>query len=135
MKKLLILSFCTFLISCSQYQDKTMVCKGSISIWTSSGMNLVDSQIIGMRIEIDKISLNGNGYQGVDELKVCKIGSIEFSKKDVIYFDTDGCSMEGKDTNSRKYGTYNYITKELNFTQQFNIGLFNQGTYDCKEGK
>jgi len=123
------------LISCSQYQDKTMFCKGSIALWSQKGVNQLNSEVIGMRIEKDKISLSGNGYQSVDELKVCKIGSIEFSKKDVIYFDSDGCSIEGKNTRSRKYGTYNYITKELNFTQQFDIGFFNQGTYQCKEEK
>ena len=137
MKKLylMLLSLCFLLTACSQYQNKTMVCNGSIGLWNTKLMNIANSQTIGMRIEGDKISLTGNRFQGADEVKVCKIGSIEFAKKDEIYFDTDGCSMTGKNSKSRKYGTFNYITKELNFTQKFDTLEFNQGTFECKDEK
>jgi hypothetical protein len=130
-KKILILSIFIFITSCSQYQDKKMLCRGTINLWTITGLNVINSQSIGLRIENDSISLSGNNFQSIEEQKVCKIGTIEFSKKDEIYFDSDGCSMNVKNIKDRKFGTYNYITKQLSFSQNFDVGTFNEGSYIC----
>jgi hypothetical protein len=89
-----------------------------------------------MRVTDDKVYFSGNSMLLGDGIKICRIGSIEFAKKDEMYFDSAGCSMEGKAL-KRQYGTYNYITKKLNLSNTLENGLvfYITGAFHCSKTK
>ncbi len=121
----------------SQYPDTVMLCQGSVNSWINGHFSAkVDDQKIGMRIFNDRISLTGNSLQGIDEQKVCRIGSIEFAKKDDLFFDSDGCHMKTT-SDVRNYGTYNFITRHLSFTMHLAPPgqIWSEGDYECSEAK
>jgi hypothetical protein len=126
------------LAACSnQYPDTVMLCKGSVQTWINGQLGAkMENESIGMHLSNDRISLTGNGLQGIDEQKVCRIGSIEFAKKDELFFDSDGCSMKNV-SEVRKAGTYNLITRHLSFSVHFPpTGMtWSDGDYECSEAK
>lgn len=124
--------------ACSnQYPDTVMLCKGSVNTWVDGHFTAkLDDQKIGMRISDDRISLTGNSLQGIDEQKLCRIGSIQFAKKDELFFDTDGCHMKAT-SEARQYGTYNLISKHLVISNHLPPTGFTwtDGDYECSEAK
>ncbi|MGA2549439.1 MAG: hypothetical protein ABSF50_04760 [Burkholderiaceae bacterium] len=123
---------------CTQYPNTVAVCKGQISLKIGEMVGNVqasDKEEIGMRIENDRISLSGNVLIGAEQVRVCRIGSIEFAKKDEIFFDTSGCNRDGKEgLTGRIYGTYNYITRKLNVSHQDRKDL-SGGSFVCRDAK
>ena len=89
-----------------------------------------------MRIYKDRISLTGNSLQGIDDQMVCQIGSIEFARKDELYFDSDGCQRQ-KTSEVRTYGTYNFITSHLSLSEHFppTGWTWSEGGYECSDAK
>jgi hypothetical protein len=118
----------------SQYKDISMVCEGEVFAGLSNGARSISEiQKIGMRVQDDKIELTGNGYQVLVATRVCAIGEIAFARKDQIFVDTSGCRMDAKKPEKRDFASYNYLTKELVFTNQRSFDSYNQGNYVCKE--
>jgi hypothetical protein len=133
MKNYLYLLIIPLLISCSEYQDIKMTCRGEL-IKIKNNFLVIPNQLIGLRIDKDKISLSGNPYQSVDELQVCKIGTNEYSKKDTLYFSSWSCEKKGEiGIGTTKYGTYNFLTKELNFTESSGYLNSISGKYSCEK--
>jgi hypothetical protein len=135
---LLVVASAVTLAGCgNQYPESVMLCQGSVNTWVNGHLTAtLENQTIGMRISQDRISLTGNSFQGIDEQKVCRIGSIEFARKDELFFDSGGCSMKNK-SEVRKYGTYNVITRHLSFSEHFApTGMtWSDGNYECSESK
>ncbi len=126
------------LAGCTQYPNTKALCKGHVFLklegMVGNGQTL-DREEIGMRIENDSISFSGNLLIGGDQIKLCKIGSIEYARKDELYFDTSGCTREGKENISgRTYGTYNYITRKLTLSHQDHKDLTG-GSFACQDTK
>lgn len=119
----LILLISILLSGCSNYPDIATSCTGSLS---TAGLGVIDTKSkIGLRIERDKISLTGDWINGLNSLVVCKISSNFISKKDLIYFDTSGCdNIEPSNKENRKYGTYNILTKQLDYTEPIYSGSY-----------
>ena len=140
MKKLLLIITLFSLISCSQYENGIYLCDGSINtnlVYKDGNFSNTTSnnEKIGMRIDSQKVYLSGSNLILGDGVQICKIGKIEFAKKDEMYFDNSGCKMQ-IDLNSmvhRTHGTFNFITKELVVTSNLDTHGFNYntGTYNC----
>ena len=132
----LVASSVTLAACSSQYPDTVMFCQGSVNTAANGVLGSAENQTIGMRVSHDKISLTGNLLQGIDEQKVCRIGSNEFAKKDELFFDSDGCQMNEK-SDVRKYGTYNFITTRLSFTMHLApmMQIHSEGDYECTDAK
>lgn len=122
------------LTACSQYEDGKYLCKGSVRSITAAGSTTSGNQQIAFRLESDKVSFSGNGLLSGDQIGVCEIGSNEFAKKDELFFDTLGCTTNGKNQTSRKYGTYSKLSKLLVFTNEGADGLV-YGTFACDDTK
>lgn len=140
MKKLLLIIPLLSLISCSQYENGKYSCDGSINtnlVYTDGNFSNITSnnEKIGMRIDSHKVYLSGSSLILGDGVQICKIGTIEFAKKDEMYFDNSVCKMQ-IDLNStihRTHGTFNFITKELVVTSNLDTHGFNYNTgkYNC----
>jgi hypothetical protein len=108
------------LTACAQkdYSNGKYSCNGDIDshlvFANGSSQNFThEKQVIAMRIENNKVYFSGNTLLLGDAIQICKIGMIEFAKKDEMYFDTNGCAMNSKEEKNRKFGTYNFITKVM----------------------
>jgi len=97
----------------SQYENGAYLCKGIIYSLTVTDSADLTNEEIAMRVTDDKVYFSGNSMLLGDGIKLCPIGSIEFAKKDEMYFDSAGCSMDGKMLTISADGTYNYITKKI----------------------
>jgi hypothetical protein len=133
---LLVASAVTLAACGNQYPDTVMLCQGSVNTRVNGHLTAtMEDEKIGLRISNDKISLTGNSFQAIDEQRVCRIGSIEFAKKDELFFDSGGCTMRQADV--RRGGTYNFITRHLLFSVHFPpTGMtWSDGDYECSEAK
>ncbi|MGB8078555.1 MAG: hypothetical protein WCF09_11835 [Gallionella sp.] len=132
MRRILLLPL-FFLSACSQYPNTKSLCEGEVSSFGKVNFSDVHDEI-GMSLQNDVINFSGSSLLTGRNIKVCKIGSIEFAQKDEAFFDTSGCTMEGK-IGKRTYGTYNFITKKLHISNEDWLGsdLLLQGTFTCKE--
>jgi len=135
MKIIIILIASLLLISCSEYKDKVMVCKGTVEFWDGKNLNHFESSLVGLRIENDKITITGNGFHTINEIKVCKINSSNDAKRDKLYFNEGGCADDGELRKVKKRGTYNLITKVLVFKYRHSGDRWSEGTYICEDSK
>jgi hypothetical protein len=115
----------------SQYSDVQMICNGYVYIYGSgSGSGRQDNQKLGVSIRQDVINISGNDWVNAENVQACKIGTIASAKIDEAYFDSDGCTMH-KSGNARHYGTFNFITNELNATFTNSKGGLYDGKFTC----
>ena len=128
--KITLLLCVLLLTACSQYKDGKYQCKGSVRSITAAGSTTSGNQQIAFRLDNDKVSFSGNEFLVGDQIGVCEIGSNEFAKKDELFFDTSGCGTNRKNQESRKYGTYNKLSKVLVLTNEDSNGLI-YGTFAC----
>ena len=130
---LMILLAASVMHGCSRntYQDRTMLCRGSIVSWTGGrSLYLGDSSKIGLRIENDVVSTSGNGMISVDSIKGCQPNENQYSKKDHLFFDSSGCRSSEAPT-KRTYGSFDYLTKELQISQHFDHLEWVDGKFKC----
>ena len=138
----LLVIFSLLIVGCnntstiSEYENGAYLCKGSTHSLAVTGSVADLDDEIAMRVTDDRVFFSGSSMLQGDNIKICPIGSIEFAKKDEMYFDSSGCSMDDKAL-KRQYGTYNYITKKLNLSNEFDNGLvgYIQGSFHCSESK
>ena len=144
MKKISAILMATLLISsCGQYETGKFICKGRLyinNVYPDSTSSFVEQtdQVIAMHIDSSKVDFSGNNLLLGNQIKICKIGEIEFSKKDEMYFDNSGCKtvITNPKNETRKYGTYNFITNELTLTNMLQNDLsMVRGTFTCEEKK
>ena len=131
---LMILLAASVMHGCSRntYQDRTMLCRGSIVSWTGGrSLYLGDSSKIGLRIENDVVSTSGNGMISVDSIKGCQPNENQYSKRDHLVFDSSGCRSSASPDN-RTYGSFNYLTKELEILQAFDRLEWVSGKFKCE---
>jgi hypothetical protein len=140
MNKLLLI-FALFLTACAQkdYSNGKYSCNGeiytNIVYVNGNSQNFThEKQIIAMRIENNKVYFSGSTLLLGDAIQICKVGTIEFAKKDEMYFDTNGCTMNVAQEKNRKFGTYNFITKVMHLTNELENELgTNSGKFVCEK--
>jgi hypothetical protein len=137
MKIIIILIASLLLISCSEYKDQVLVCKGTVSWYLKQHhdqMILIDEksdQLIGLVIKNDLITLTGNSFVGINDVNFCK----DMSDKNTFYFEIPGCSeQEKKNEITKHYGRYNFITKEIDLYEQF-FSNITKRIYHCEDSK
>lgn len=141
MNKILLLTLLLTACTQSNYSNGKHSCNGEVNtnlVYENGNFhNFTEKkQTIAMRIEDNKVYFSGNALLFGDDIKICKIGTIEFAKKDEMYFDTNGCTMKITQEKHRKWGTYNFITKELHLTNDLENNLnYNSGKFICEIAK
>lgn len=105
-----IVSLLVFLTSCSQYQNKKMRCSGEVIVYPSRVV--AKDEIIGLRIQNDRIYVSGGTLQKVEGEKFCTQNATNIRSRDEAIFDTEECS-DSHGQVQRTTGKYNYLTKIL----------------------
>ena len=131
---MVILLAASVMHGCSRntYQDRTMLCKGSIASWTAGRSDYSNGHKIGVRVENDRVSTSGNGLISIEKIRGCRPDENEFSKKDHMFFDSSGCGA-GDRPSKRTYGSIDYLTKEFQISSHFDNLNWVEGTFQCEK--
>ena len=112
------------------YQDRAMLCKGKIVSRSEKGSeDLGDSFKLGLSIKKDMVSVSGNGIISGERMKGCSPSENPSSKTDEVFFSSSGCGA--KDDIGKTYGTFNYLTNELNISHDLKETQWVQGMFQC----
>jgi hypothetical protein len=129
---LVILLTATVIQGCSRstYQDRAMLCKGKIVSRSEKGLeDLGDSFKLGLSIKSDRVSVSGNGIISGERMKGCSPTENPSSKSDEVFFSSSGCGA--KEDIGKTYGTFNYLTNELNIYHDLRETQWVQGMFQC----
>jgi hypothetical protein len=111
--------------------DTYLLCKGSISVISTSVTTPVKDQEIALHIMSNRVNISGNNYFNTVEMQICRQTADDF------YFDSQSCSGRADLSRPRNYGTFNKITGKMDLSSENylpnSLLLLTRGQFICKK--
>jgi hypothetical protein len=106
-------------------------CKGTIAVFSESGVQFLENQQIAAHIVRDRINFSGNNFLVGADIPICT------QRTDDFYFDSQSCKEGGPVDLSRprQYGTVNKVTGELHLSNEVPRLPLAQGSFICKRAE